>query len=248
MPNIKCECCNNLFESHLMASCCICKKFFKNSCVGLSNSDIRLITANKGLTWTCTNCHQIGNDVNDLKALIVSLQNDIRELKQKSVNANTAVSNFNFEEVIEEINDRNKRKRNLIIFGLKEQNHNDPSNIRAENDIKVVSEVINKILPDLNNTNLKPIRLGRFDLSRAKPRPIKITLENEQTVHDVIRNVNKLKEYQCYRNISVSFDRTPKQINYYNEVKTELNRRISEGDRNCKIKFINGLPKIVSLN
>lgn len=250
MPNPKCECCNKQFEQHLMATCCICKKFFKNTCVGLSNSDVRLINANKALNWTCSNCEQIGNDVNDLKLLILSLQNDIKELKEKNNNVNTTAStvNFNFEEVINEINDRNSRKRNLVVFGVKEIDSNMPGNVRAECDNRTALDIVHTIIPELENTNLKPVRLGRFDANRTRPRPIKITLNDETIVHEIIRNVKKLKSHQNYGHISVSFDRTPRQINYYKEIKHELDDRVKRGETNCKIKYVNGIPKIVSLN
>lgn len=248
MPNLECECCNKLFEQHLMATCCICKKYFKNTCVGLSNSDIRLINSNKGLNWTCANCQQIGNDINDLKHLIISLQIEIKELKENKANANSSPKNFNFEEVIEEINERNRRKRNLIIFGIQEVDPNIPGNVRHETDNKSAYNILNKIVQDIGDTNFKPIRLGRFDANKAKPRPIRITLEDENLVHEVIRNVKKLRSHQNYGHVSISFDRTPRQISYYKEIKNEFEARIKDGDTNCKIKYVNGIPKIVSLN
>ena len=36
------------------------------------------------------------------------------------------------------------------------------------------------------------------------------------------------------------------QIKIYNDVKTELNNRLQNGESNLKIKFIKGIPNIIS--
>ncbi|KAJ8944299.1 hypothetical protein NQ318_021228 [Aromia moschata] len=57
--------------------------------------------------------------------------------------------------------------------------------------------------------------------------PIKITIEDEQTVHNVLRRAKQLKD-SSFGHISISYDRTPKQIEYYRKVKRELDTQLRQ--------------------
>lgn len=95
---------------------------------------------------------------------------------------------------------------------------------------------------------MKFFRLGKYDSSRQSPRIIKITLSEEKYVHDAIRNTKKLLDSDDLKHIKISMDRTKRQIEYYKSVKSALDNRISSGENNLKIKYINGIPQIVKLN
>ena len=43
-------------------------------------------------------------------------------------------------------------------------------------------------------------------------------------------------------------DRTPRQLEYFKMIREEFNRRKNAGENNIKIKYVNGIPKITSLN
>lgn len=244
--NTPCACCNRSFESLLMVKCCICKKSFKNSCVDISANEVRVLNGNKGYDWSCKNCREFGSDIKDLKALILKLQDDIQALKSENSEMRSSVKGIDFEEIVEEINERNKRKRNLVIFRLPEQDQEQPVAARMDEDKAKVIEVLQQITPNFNGENIKPIRLGHF--TAGKNRAIKITLDDEEQVNKITRKAYLLKNSNQYRNISVSLDRTPRQIAYYKMIKNQLSEREIAGERNLKIKYNNGIPKIVNLN
>ena len=50
------------------------------------------------------------------------------------------------------------------------------------------------------------------------------------------------------KSCSIYSDKTPKQVEYYKERKKELTDRTNRGETKLKIKYCNGVPKIVSLN
>lgn len=246
--NTICVCCNKAFEPHLMIQCSVCKKFFKNTCVEVSSSEVRTMNANKGYDWSCKNCRSVGNDLKDLKALIISLQDEIKSLRTEQFEMRGALNtNIEFEEIIEEINERNRRKCNLVISGIAEQSQEQSTAERFEKDKTIITDVLLKIQPDLNVDNIKPIRLGRFDVNNARPRLLKITLSDEQQVLNTIRKAKTIKNYNEYKHVSIFSDRTPRQINYYKDIKNQLTERINSGE-NCRIKYVNGVPKIVTLN
>lgn len=243
-----CACCNKAFEPHLMIQCSVCKKFFKNTCVEVSTSEVRTMNANKGYDWSCKDCRSVGNDLKDLKALILSLQDEIKSLKTEHFKMRGAMNaNIEFEEIIEEINERNRRKFNLVISGIEEQSQEQSSAERFEKDKNTIKDVLLKVEPDLSVGNIKPIRLGRFDVNNARPRLLKITLSEEHQVLNIIHKAKTIKNYDEYKQVSIFSDRTPRQINYYKDIKNQLNERTNAGE-NCRIKYVNGVPKIVTLN
>lgn len=238
-----CVCCNKLYDQTLMAQCSICKKLYKNTCINLSGSEIRSINSKKGVEWSCEDCREFGNDLMSLKAIIIELKNDIQQLKDEKI---TRSNDFDIEDVIAEINERNKRKCNLVFFGLKEQDQGQPVELRTANEKSSVENILRTIAPSINAVNIKPTRLGHYN--EAKCRPIKISLPTEDQVHLAIRSAKNLRKHQIYKNISISFDRTPQQIQYYAKIKNNLAERLNSGENNLKIKYVNGVPKIMSEN
>lgn len=242
-----CACCNKAFKLNLIIKCCVCKKTFKHSCVNINLDELHILNdTNKGYDWSCVNCRDFGNELKGLKALILKLQNDILALKSDHSDNSSSVKHDDFEEILEEINQRNIRKSNLVIFGVKEQDQELPVSTRIESDKTVVVNIMEAIDSNLNVQNIKPIRLGSFNT--GKNRPIKITLDDENLVHNVIRKANVLKKNMLYKSISISFDRTPRQLECYRKIRKELKEREDAGEQNLKIKYVKGIPKIVTVN
>lgn len=239
-----CTCCNAPTEAHKLINCSICKKLYNHSCVDLTLSEARTIKSKKNVNWTCRNCSLVGNDINELKAIILELKNEVADLKSQrniQVNNNSA---YDMEEIIQEISDRDRRKRNLIIHGIKELS-GATKNERLSHDTVKVAEVLTVFSA---NSISSPMRLGKFDNSRSTPRPIKVTLPDEETVHRIIHNIRNIKDNDQFKNISISLDRTPKQIAYYMTIKKQLVDRIQRGEKDLKIKHIRGIPSIISVN
>lgn len=246
-PNLTvCSCCNKSFDAISMLKCCICKKFFKNTCVEITSTELRVLNANKGYDWSCKNCRSIGNDIKELKGLIIKLQEDIQALRASHEEVRPTNDLGFFEEVVAEVADRAKRQSNLIVFGVTEQDQSVGKDERIRNDKQEISEILRIIRPNFDMLDMNPIRLGKF--VAGKNRPIKIKLGNEQQVVDIIRNVKNLVNSRFHKKVSLSFDRTIKQQALYRRVKEELQERLNSGETNLKIKYINNLPTIVPKN
>lgn len=244
MPlQIPCVCCDKSFDQSSMIQCSICKSNYKNSCVNVSNTELKLINGKKGFEWSCENCRGFGNDIKALKAIIMELKNDIKQLKEEKCSKSKG---FDVEDVISEINERNKRKCNLIFFGIDEQDVDKSADVKANEDKKEVQNIVRALLPDINTDDIKTLRIGHYDVDKC--RPIKISLPSEDLVHNVIRHAKNLKKKPKYKNISISFDRTKRQLEHYKDLKSQLSQRIMAGETDYKIKYINGTPKIVKEN
>ena len=109
-------------------------------------------------------------------------------------------------------------------------------------------DVLTALQPDLNPLQITSHGLGRHNPFNSRPRPIKVVLEKERDVINIIRNSGKLKSIEQYQNISVSYDRTPRQLAQYKQVRQELLERIDKGENNIKLRYVNGVPKIQRLN
>ena len=160
----------------------------------------------------------------------------------------TIIITIQLEEIISEINERNLRKKNVIFFNVGEQSSTLSKDDRINKERSDISEIVNTICPEIHTDNISFHRLGKFNANSNKPRPIKITFPNQDPVHKLIKNASKLKQNNTFKKVSIVFDRTPKQTSYYQELKQQLADREERGEQNLKIKYVQGMPKIVSLN
>nr|CAI5837795.1 unnamed protein product [Callosobruchus analis] len=201
--------------------------------------------SSKGLDWSCPTCRSFGSELKGLKSLILQLQSELRELKGNRTDAFPS-DPLQFEEIVEEVNKRNLRKSNVIIFGLDEVNQEEPPENRSARDGVAVSKVFRAIDSEFDVPNIKPIRLGSF--RPGSNRPVKIVLRNEDEVRRIISKAKTLRSHKDFKNkkIYLSYDRTPRQVEYYKQLKQELEVRKQAGEMNLKIKYVNGIPKIVS--
>nr|CAI5846598.1 unnamed protein product [Callosobruchus analis] len=186
----------------------------------------------------------IGATLVDLRALVVSLQEEINALKSNRVDPAQTPA-IDFEEIVQEVNDRQSRKNNLIIYGIVEST--DQSNTRRKvYDADQVKNIIGVLDDEVNTDNIKPIRLGSNNT--GGPRPIKITLRDSNDVRSCIKAAAKLKRHSTFSRINISFDRTPRQVLHYKKLKQEVADRSVNGENGLKIKYVNGVPKVVAEN
>nr|CAH7714010.1 unnamed protein product [Callosobruchus chinensis] len=228
-----------------MLNCSICKKTFKNSCVDISSAEVRLLNSNKGCDWSCRSCRAFGNEMKDLKALILKLQEDIQVLKSEAVAVNSPNQDDFLEEIITEVEERSKRRKNLVIFGVPEQDQSLSNNDQVSRDVTNTVEILRVMNRDIDAQAIKPIRLGKH--VEGKSRPIKVYFGSEQQVTQIIHNARALRNSR-YKKVSVSYDRTPRQQAHYKRIKEQLQERENAGEANLKIKYVNGTPRIVSGN
>lgn len=220
-------------------ACAICSHAFYIDCVDLTSSEARKINGKSGLLWNCVKCASLGSDLNSLKSLIVKLQDEISELRGLYRSPPIAQnSSTDTETIIREVCERQKRANNFIIYGSKED-ASGSKDAAAAADADFVGSVLSEI--DASAPVINITRLGKFDGSKS--RPIKVMLSSPELVSKVIRSASKLKASK-YRHLSLSFDRTPMQINLYKSVKEELSRRVAAGDKNLRIRYRNGIPTI----
>lgn len=89
---------------------------------------------------------------------------------------------------------------------------------------------------------------GKVDGSRQRIIPIKVRLAHERDIRKLMPNAKGLKNSQQYDMVYTSLDPTPRQQNYYKTIKLQLQERISNGEKNLRIRYTNNVFKIINLN
>ncbi|RWS06999.1 uncharacterized protein B4U79_19058, partial [Dinothrombium tinctorium] len=157
--------------------CSYCGRKAHSNCVNLNKETLDLIKkSKKNFKWFCDDCNdklengfKIGNDLNqiiiELKTQIESLSNTVKEILSKDSSRNNTML-----EVLTELEERQQKEKNLIIFNITEPN-DDNTQKRKENDMNTVKSIIDTIEPEIVCKVKNVIRLGKKD---SKNRPIRV--------------------------------------------------------------------------
>lgn len=142
-----------------------------------------------------------------------------------------------YENIIHEVMDRQSRACNVVVFSL----------VETDDDRICFSRLLSAVAPSIADQEFQCSRLGKHR-SHGRCRPLKVTFGNNQLVRILISKAALLKTTSEFRNVTISYDRTPKQIEIYRSTRRELQHRLSSGETNLVIKHIHGVPKIVTMN
>lgn len=164
---------------------------------------------------------------------ISSIETEIEKLKSTPAVQRESQILLN-EKIINELQERERRSKNIIVVGLPESTNSDDS-VRNIGDINSVQKMFQDLLPE-NPKVIKAIRLGK-DFA-GKVRSLKVVLESPQEVKEIMKN-----KYKLPVNTRVYYDNTEKNI--LKELSQELERRKNNGEKYIVIKYVRGVPKIV---
>lgn len=89
--------------------------------------------------------------------------------------------------------------------------------------------------------------IRRFDPLSDKPRPLKVTLNCWEYTITVLGRFKLIGNIAEYSHIGISANKTPRQYAYFREIKTEVERRSSDGE-NIELEFVRGVPTVNTLN
>lgn len=242
-------------------ACDSCKRFFCAQCAELTASEIKCLQlkGKRKLIFLCQDCESgfwkvpsIIKELNELKEQIGKLSNQIKDLQRNDqirkdeqpnkVEPTPGMSN----EIFEEIYERESRKKNIIVFGKPEIRQLSNTQNSFQEEKTTTLDIIKSVCPnlDIKVDDIQLYRLGRPN--EVKPRPVKVIFSSNNIASTIISQAKHLKTSQQFSHISISSDKTPRQMEDYRRIKQQLNERIQAGESNIKIKHINGIPKIVN--
>ena len=249
--------------------CNICTLYYHIKCVGITKNQFDVCKAMTGFTWKCEKCNINSNSKGEscnccillpgLLDTLKKLTETVETLKQQitllsSNNSKTPDNSYEFEAVVQEVSEREKRKNKIIFYGISEQDSSLDSKNRREKDSEFLSDFLQFVNANPNDYMtpesqiLLPSRLGKFEANPNKSRPIKITLNDNQQVRNLLSLIKKnranIEGNPRFKSIRVSLDRTSRQRHYYNELKDQIKQRLENGEENLFIKYVRGIPTI----
>lgn len=244
MSSERCLECNDLIIPEKEISCDLCRKFIHSTCSGLSRMEVQCVKAKeRKLVFFCSYCMDFKNQLaslNNLKDTVKRLENEINSLKNARAGRSNDSGNLsgddNVVNIIDELQDRQARESNVIIFNLSESNN--PNHLdRKKEETEKVTKILNSIDNTVNVTNLQLTRLGKF--THEKKRPIKVTLFSKADVLKILKNKKKTDS-----TIKIQADLTLMQRQYLVELRSKLSD-LNKSGANKTIRYIRGKPQIV---
>lgn len=178
------------------------------------------------------NCQDLVKAIKDLHLAVKTLQQDLKELKENK-------DSHNMDAIINEISDRQRREKNIIIYNVQELSNDSTANKRNADNQKA-AEIIQAIAPSVETQFITAIRVGKN--KNNSPAPIKVQLPSRDDVMTVLKFKHKLKTLKP--GVQITTDRTQIQRDQFKKILGELKEREDQGEVGLYIKYINGNPTI----
>ena len=125
-------------------------------------------------------------------------------------------------EALQEINERNYKNKNPIIFGIQEMNSDEPEERKAH-DLSSVQSIFESTCSEVQTNRIKVYRLGKRE--EGKVRPVKVIMRSEEEVKQIILKGKDIRKKARYAKLVFTSDKTKKQLNEYKLVREEMKRR-----------------------
>jgi len=158
--------------------------------------------------------NRLGVDNDQLQNQLTSTISSLRE-----AHITPSVS-LNAPNVVDEYLDRERRKLNLIIYGLPEVSVPTGSE-RKSADLDGIQELVRS---EFNINNLETSKCFRLGRQGNKLRPLLITLSDSSVRRQILRNAKNLRNSSKYKNVFISPDLTPQEREASKTLHTELQR------------------------
>ena len=179
--------------------------------------------------------------VKDMKNVIEELVNENKKLRQEIEVMKAEKQQTNHRDpvvedsVVEEVVERMKRSTNVVIRGIPECQGTIAQ--QKEADGLTVKNLIKLVIPDDSEYNiLNIVRLGKANSTRS--RMIKVMFNNSTTVQKLVR-------HRFNNNVFFNLDLTRIQQEKAYTIRKEFKRRCDNGEKGIRLKYNNGLPRIV---
>ena len=244
-------CTKSVAVGEMAMYCDSCDIWSHITCIGMTEEAYEILTSGdkgiKGVSWYCPPCKEKVKEAiekfNTLEKRTVSLQEQMVEVKQTLVNIDNSVKKIVHNEITESVNERNeieKRKLNLIVYGLPEPMDTNSEWDNAEK-IEEDQNAIESLIKDDLGVGLSPRcgiiecrRLGRKDKAAAgKVRPLRLTFTDIHIKRDVLGNGKNLRKSDnpIAKKVYISPDLTPAQRKIENDLRDEMWRLRESGKK-----------------
>ena len=195
-------------------------------------------------------CKKLQTSVEDLSVKITTLSSSNKtlqmEIESTSETLNTTqttsapMSPVNpAMRIVDELADRDKRKKNVIVYNLPESAQNSKSD--SDTFSALCSSVYN-----CSFTITKLLRLGKKQSNKI--RPLLLCFEHEEDKVTVLSRSHQLRNKEAYKNVFIAPDRTKFQREKHKSLVSELKNRRSKGEKDLVIRNGAIITKPVTTN
>jgi len=128
--------------------------------------------------------------------------------------------------ILDELADRERRRKNLLIYNFKEPSENQTDKLRFQELCSVVFKM------DISLT--KTVRLGKR--TEDKPRPLLVCLSDESEKAEILSRSGMLRKQEQYSRVYVAPDRTKFERQKHRKLVDEMKHRRQNGEKNLAIR------------
>ena len=166
-------------------------------------------------------------EVELLQTQLTAVQCDLDKLKSTQ-HVVAAAAETGVDSCISELEAREERKLNLVIFNVGESDSADGI-IRKKEDTETVQVVLAQIeVAPVVITDCRRLGPYRRDLAARKPRPLRISTESVAQKDAVLKSAHRLRELDGTKNIVIRKDLTPLQREQEKNLMTEWQKKKEE--------------------
>lgn len=234
-----CHCFQLCNQPHII--CNSCERPLHNKCTSLSDSELRVITSTKStnLKLFCNQCKTTMSSLQQMKALISELQSSVERRLEKIEHliGQNKLEPLHREELIQESVERTLRASNVIMYNVPENN--------GVRDVDIANDILECIDPTAVVVPEDVLRLGKPIPNKA--RPLRLRFTRIEMAKLVLQKQSALKNSK-FSHVRLNNDKTRLQQEYYRNVQTEFKTRKENGETNIRLKFINNIPIITTIN
>ena len=196
-----------------------------------SSSSARTNNSSNSNLHTDADLQSLKEKIKDLENKSAVWESQIKSLKGKSQAVDPQSAEPSYELQLQE-----RKKNNLVFFGLQEDEQNDINQLKA---------LFSDLGADVYLDNTKFFRTGR---SLEKCRPLILKLENQEEKAKILFNAKKLKNNKTWTGVSITHDLTKQQCQTEKLKEMELrkeavekNSRLSKEEKNTRVwKVVGG--------
>lgn len=184
------------------------------------------------------------DSIEAVRIRVATIEETIEDINSRSDTSKEDILAF----CLAEVEERESRRNNLMLFGMTETLDSDPSTMKNR-DLDKIANFVKTIYPSCGG--FRSFRIGRFSQASTSPRPVKLVFditEQAQIFLRIFLQVKKEKKLATpWTDIIVTPDRTQNQIKHYKDLEREMRDRREKGESHLKIVHQNMVPKLVKV-
>ena len=231
-----------------------CASRVKNVIAEWTHTSSSIITSLKeSHSKLSTEYEDLRKNLSDLSSKLDTLQSSESELQNHIKDTTTALSSVkmplvapttsNATDIVDEYLDCERRKPNLIIYGIPESSGSTPDE-RKLNDKTYFTDLVHSEFKLDNIEITKFVRLGKQ--IEGKIRPLLVTLMDSYVRGHLLRNAKTLRNSSSHQNVYISPDLTPKEREINKLLREQLRRRKEAGESDLIIRRGKIVSKLTS--